>query len=121
MSNTIAVILGGVLLPKHGRIKELTTPNETENITLGGRRYTDFINVLKGWQLSWDVIKTTDYEIMADLFMEQYQNEAYHMLQIDAKGVYQPVKMEITDTNYKLNGVIVENFSITLKYENAIS
>jgi hypothetical protein len=122
MANNNRIVLGGVELPNSSGIDEIKEPNETTNTTLGGRRYTDFINTLRSWSVSFKAITVEDYQIIDDLYNAQYLNEGYHILQIDSKGVYAPAKLEIaSNIKYRLNGVLVQDLVIILKEENAIS
>lgn len=119
----MAVVLDGVRLPDPSTPYErIFDPNETDRTTLGGKRFTDFINLQRSWTLNWKLIKETDYTIIYNIFIKQYQTGIYPMLQFDAYGIYTAVKIEI-DKNQKIkyNGSLIENFSITLKEQDAFS
>lgn len=115
------IILGGVTLPKFSMFKRTDTPNEADVVTLGGNLYTDFINQRREWVISWEKLKSEDHDTIMAIYRRQYQNESYHMLQINAYGLYVPVKMNISAQNIRYNGSIIEGFSITLKEQYAIS
>jgi len=115
------IILGGVVLPKFKTFKRTDTPNEADVVTLGGNLYTDFINQRREWAVGWDKLKSEDHDIIMALYRRQYQTEQYLMLQINAYGIYAPVKMNISSQNIRFNGSIIEAFSITLREQHAIS
>lgn len=112
---------GTVELPLYKSLKETVDPNETDNVTLDGTLYTDFVNNRRGWQVAWDKLKAADYDVVRALYSEQYQYEAYHTYELPEYGITAPMKMNITDRNIRLNGEIIEGFSITLKEQYAIS
>lgn len=115
------MFLGGQELPKPTTFVRTLDPNETDNLTLGGTLYTDFINNRREWQVSWKLMTVEDYQIIHDLYMAQYANEAFHVLDFDAYSITEPVKINISDQNIRFNGNFVENFHITLKEQYAIS
>ena len=108
-------------MPLYKSLKEMIDPNETDNVTLDGTLYTDFVNNRRGWQVAWDKLKAADYDVVRGLYNDQYQFEAYHTYELPEYGITAPMKMNITDRNIRLNGEIIEGFSITLKEQYAIS
>ena len=112
---------GTVELPLYKTLKEITDPNETDNLTLDGTLYTDFVNNRRGWQVGWEKLKAADYDTVRELYNLQYQHEAYHTYELPEYGITAPMKMNITDRNIRLNGEIIEGFMITLKEQYAIS
>ena len=112
---------GTVELPLYKTLKETTDPNETDNVTLDGTLYTDFVNNRRGWQVGCEKLKAADYDVVRELYYLQYQYEAYHTYELPEYGITAPMKMNITDRNIRLNGEIIEGFSITLKEQYAIS
>lgn len=112
---------GTVELPLYKSLKEIVDPNETDNVTLDGTLYTDFVNNRRGWQVAWEKLKAANYDVVRSLYDEQYQYEAYHTFELPEYGITAPMKMNITDRNIRLNGEIIEGFSITLKEQYAIS
>lgn len=122
MSKDMAMVLGGRLLPKPSTFKRTLIPNETDITTLGGTLYTDFVNNRREWEVGWKLIlEDTDYDTIQELYLEQYENQTYHILQFDAYGIYTPVKMNISAQKIKYNGTLIEAFTITLKEQYAIS
>lgn len=122
MGKDMAMILGGRLLPKPSTFKRTLIPNETDITTLGGTLFTDFVNNRREWEVGWKLIlEDTDYDTIQDLYLEQYENQTYHLLQFDAYGIYTPVKMNISAQKIKHNGTLIEAFTITLKEQYAIS
>ena len=112
---------GTVELPLYSSLKEIIDPNETDNVTLDGTLYTDFVNNRRSWQVAWEKLKAVNYDVVRSLYNEQYQYEAYHTFELPEYGITAAMKMNITDRNIRLNGEIIEGFSITLKEQYAIS
>ena len=118
----MAIILGGVLLPKYTQLKKLNDANQTDSQTLGGGIYTDFINVRRGWKIIWNLLKEEDYTTIRAIYDNQFTTGAYPVLQFDAENIYTPAKMDIpTEEDIKYNGAYIENFNIVLKEQPAIS
>lgn len=115
------IIVNGTVLPLYSTLKEDVTPNETENVTLDGTLYTDFINNRRSWVVGWEKLKAADYDVIRALYMAQYNTESVPIVQIVEYGISAPMKMNISDRNIRLNGEIIEGFSLTLKEQYAIS
>ena len=115
------IIVNGTVLPLYSTLKEDVTPNETENVTLDGTLYTDFINNRRAWVVGWEKLKAADYDVIRALYMAQYNTESVPIVQIVEYGISAPMKMNISDRNIRLNGEIIEGFSLTLKEQYAIS
>ncbi len=115
------IIVGGTTLPLYSTLKEDVTPNESENITLDGTLYTDFINNRRSWQVGWDKLKEADYATIRALYDAQYSTETIPIVEIPEYGITAPMKLAISDRNIRLNGEIIEGFSLTLKEQYAIS
>lgn len=112
----MAIVLGGVLLPNVGLPPKRTyDPNETEVRTLGGNLYTDYLNNLRTWTLSWDSIKREDFDIIHNLYNLQNTNHITHMLQIASLSIYVPVKIVMNPQDIAHNAAIIKSFSIILK------
>lgn len=110
-----------VELPLYSSLKEIVDPNETENRTLDGTLYTDYVNNLRSWVVGWDKLKAADYDIIRNIYNQQYQYEMNPKITLPEYGISTRMKMNISDRNIRLNGEIVEGFSITLKEQYAIS
>lgn len=117
----MSIIIGGVLMPKYGKLRKADEPNETDRITLGGKLFTDFINLRRVWTLSWDALKEEEFQIVYQLFLQQYQTYRYHMMQFNKEDIYVPVKLEISPQDIQWNGAVYANFSVTIKEQNAFS
>lgn len=112
---------GTTELPLYSSLRESIDPNETDNTTLDGTLYTDFVNNRRGWVVGWEKLKAANYDIIRAIYSEQYQYEAYHTIEIPEYGVTAAMKINISDRNIRLNGEIIEGVSITLKEQYAIS
>lgn len=117
----MTITVDSTTLPRYSTLKEVTTPNESENITLDGTLYTDFINNRRSWVVGWDKLKEADYAIIRALFDAQYTTETIPIVEIPEYGITAPMKLSISDRNIRLNGEIIEGFSLTLKEQYAIS
>lgn len=117
----MSIIVDSTTLPLYSTLRELTTPNESENITLDGTMYTDFINNRRSWVVGWEKLKAVDYDIIRALYDAQYATETIPVVEIPEYGVTAPMKIVISERNIRLKGEIIEGFSITLKEQYAIS
>lgn len=118
----MALILGGVLLPYYSSFNKIISPNETNNITLGGRLSTDFINTRRAWKITWKNMKQENYEIVYAIWAAQYTTFRYTTFQFNAKGIYCPVKVDIMpEHEIKYNGSLIANFYIILSEQEPIS
>lgn len=115
------IIVNGTVLPLYSTLKEQLSPIESENITLDGTLYTDFINNRRSWVVGWDKLKATEYETIRALFNAQYTTEAIPVVQLVEYAISAPMKMNISDRNIRFNGEIIEGVTVTFKEQYAIS
>lgn len=115
------IIVDGTVLPLYSTLKESTTPTESENVTLDGTLYTDFTNNRRAWVVGWEKLKEADYDTIRALYNAQYATENIPLVEIPEYGITAPMKLNISDRNIRLNGEIIEGFSLTLKEQYAIS
>ncbi len=113
--------LGDLTLPKHGDLTEITSPNASENITLDGSLYVDFVNYRRGWKIGWKYLTAADYDAIRAKYNQQFSTGVFHQFGIPAYSINKPVYMKINDKNIKWNGAVVEGFSIELLEQYAIS
>lgn len=109
------IFLGGKTLPKYTTLKKDDTPNETENLTAGGTMYVDFINNRRKWSIGWKLLTSENFDIIYNMYKQQYLTGSFPILQIPALSIYVPVKINISEENIRHNGAYYENFSIILK------
>lgn len=117
----MSIIVDSTTLPLYSTLRELTTPNESENVTLDGTLYTQFINNRRTWIVGWEKLKAVDYDIIRALYDAQYATETIPVVEIPEYGITAPMKIVISERNIRLKGEIIEGFSITLKEQYAIS
>lgn len=117
----MSIIVDGTVLPLYSTLKETTTPNESENITLDGTLYTDFVNNRRSWVVGWEKLKADDYDTIRALYDAQYTTETVPVVEIPEYGITAPMKLNISDRSIRLNGEIIEGFSLTLKEQYAVS
>jgi len=121
MSKDMRIIVNGTVLPLYSTLRGLDTPIETENITLDGAMYTDFTSNRRAWVVGWQKLKYDDYLTVRALFDAQYATESIPTVVLPEYGISAPMKIVISDRDIRLNGEIIENFSITLKEQYAVS
>lgn len=110
-----------VELPLYSNLQEIVDPNETDNVTLDGTMYTDFVNNRRAWRVDWAKMKAVDYDVVRAIYNEQYQYEMYPKITLPEYGISARMKMNISDRKIRLNGEIMEGVSITLKEQYAVS
>lgn len=113
--------LGTTELPLYSTLKEQIDPIDSENITLDGSMYTDFTSNRRAWQVGFDKLKAADYDIIRGIYNRQYVNEAIPTVQLVEYGIIAPMKFVISDRNIRLNGEIIDGFTLTLKEQYAVS
>lgn len=117
----IAITLGGVLLPDSAVLKENPIPQESDNLTLDGSLYTDFVSVRRSWTISWVKLNKDEYDDIRQVFDDQYDLEAYPLLEIPYYNIEVPAKMSISEKDIHFDGECIIDFSITLDEQYAIS
>lgn len=117
----MSIIVDSTTLPMYSTLREITTPNESENITLDGTLYTQFINNRRTWIVGWEKLKAVDYDTIRALYDAQYATETIPVVEIPEYGITAPMKIVISERSIRLKGEIIEGFSITLKEQYAIS
>ena len=117
----MSITIGGTTLPLYSTLREQTSPIESENVTLDGTMYTDFTSQRRAWVVGWQKLKEADYATIRALFDAQYATEAIPIVEIPEYGITAPMKLSISDRDIRLNGEIIENFTLTLKEQYAIS
>lgn len=112
----LEIDLNGQALPmfRAENFKELLKPNESDNQTLDGSIYTDFIGLNRSWQVKWPRLTDTQYDAIRALFDYQYQNETYLTLEIPYYSIDTIAKLEISAKDIKWDGCYIYDFSITL-------
>jgi len=116
------LVIGGQLIPKPSTFVRIESPNAIDVRTLGNVLYTDFINRSRSWQIGWkNILEETDLQIIKDLVSDQFQTGVYPMMQFDQYDLYCQVKIDISQEKIKYNGVLVENFTMTLTEKDPIT
>lgn len=117
------IIVDGVEWPRFSTFREITTPNESSDVTLDGTMYTDYIgNPLRSWAVGWDKIVEEDWQKIYQSFRNQQRFEAYPVIEVPAYGISVQMKIDITgDPQIRLNGQIRQSASVTLREKYAIT
>lgn len=123
MPDEIAVVLGGFTLPiqRLSDLVEIPTGNESTNVTLGGVRYTDFVNNLRSWEIKFGFLCEDDYLSIKQVYFDQYNDEAYPTLEVERLSISAPVKMSISERDIRYNGDMILGFSIRLDEQYPVS
>ena len=121
MSN-IVIILNGQELPLPDvPFKMITDENATDNITLDGTMYTDYINMRRSWTMEWARLSATQYQVIRDIYESQFSTGAYPILVIDYYDIAVPVKVSINDKDIRNDGDCIYGVEITLNEQYAVS
>lgn len=116
----MTIRLGGIIIPKPSTFKKTETHNGKTITTLGNNVYTDFTNYSRSWEIGWQNMYYEDYVKIRTLFFNQRTN-GYPYLSFDAYGIYTQVKLDISQAQLALNGVIVQGFTMTMREATAVS
>jgi hypothetical protein len=117
----MSIIVDSTVLPLYSTLREQTSAIESENVTLDGTMYTDFTSNRRAWVVGWNKLKAEDYDTIRALYNAQYSTESIPLVEIPEYGVTAPMKLVISDRDIRLNGEIIEGFTLTLKEQYAIS
>lgn len=117
----MSIIVDSTVLPLYSTLREQNSAIESENVTLDGTMYTDFTSNRRAWVVGWNKLKAEDYDTIRALYNAQYSTESIPLVEIPEYGVTAPMKLVISDRDIRLNGEIIEGFTLTLKEQYAIS
>ena len=109
------ITLGTLTLPNYTELTNIETPNATENVTLDGSLYVDFVNRRRGWRIGWNLMDIARYDEIKALFNLQFSSGAFNNLTITDLGITAlPVYMKINEKNIRYNGSNIEGFELEL-------
>lgn len=94
--------------------KELLRPNESDNQTLDGSLYTDFIGLNRSWTIKWPRLTDVQYDAIRALYEYQFTNETYLTLEIPYYSIDTIAKLEISAKDIKWDGCYIYDFSVTI-------
>lgn len=118
----MSMYVGGVKLRYPSSFQRNDSGNETTVETLGGQIYTDFRDRKRSWVVGWANMFLEDMEALRDVWASQYSSPySYISFVFPAEGISVVAKLDISVQKPKHNGVIVENFSITLTEQHPVS
>lgn len=117
----MSIIVDSTVLPLYSTLREIPTAIESENVTLDGSMYTDFTANRRAWAVGWEKLKAADYDTIRALYNAQYANEAIPIVEIPEYGITAPMKLVISERDIRLNGEIIQGFTLTLKEQYAVS
>lgn len=112
----LEIDLNGQALPmfRAEDFREILKPNESNNQTLDGSIYTDFVGLNRSWQVKWPRLTDTQYDAIRALFNSQYTNESYLHLEIPYYSIDTTAKLEISAKDIKWDGCYIYDFSVTI-------
>lgn len=112
----LEIDLNGTALPmfRAEDFKELLQPNESDNRTLDGSLYTDFVGLNRSWSVSWPRITDVQYNVIRTLYDYQFTNETYLTLEIPYYSIDTIAKLEISSKDIKWDGCYIYDFTITI-------
>lgn len=94
--------------------KELLKANESNNQTLDGSIYTDFMGLNRSWQIKWPRLTDVQYDAIRALYDSQYANESYLHLEIPYYSIDTTAKLEISAKDIRWDGCYIYDFSVTI-------
>lgn len=115
------IYLDGMLLPDYGDIREIIDPNVAKNYPLDGSLYVDYYNNRRSWEIKWNYLTPAEYDSIRAKYDKQFTNDTMLMLVVNDMGLYVPCFMSISDKKPKWNGQRIQDFSIMLEEQYAIS
>lgn len=121
MSNIIVILDGETLPLPNIPFTRPIVPVESDVETLDGTIYTDFTSYRKIWNMKWDILNADQYEVIENIFRQQYINGSYPILRIDYYDVSVPVKMTINSKSIQNDGCNIVDVEITLTEQFAVS
>ena len=111
----MTITLGNLTLPNYTEITATENPNASENTTLDGTLYVDFVNRRRSWRIKWNLLDIALYDQIKALYNLQFSSGTFNNLSILDRGVSNaPVYMKINDQNIEYNGGFVEGFELQL-------
>lgn len=113
--------LDQLLLPDYGELVEITEPNVAKNYTLNGQLYVDYYNNRRKWQIKWNFLTPAEYNLIRAKYDKQFSQDTMLMFIVNNRGLFVPCFMSISDKVPKWNGQRIQDFSITLEEQYAIS
>jgi hypothetical protein len=117
----IVITLGGIVLPVPTKFIQISGQNATDNRTLDGTLYTDYINVNRSWDVSWNNLCEDDYNDLYAIFFDQFSSLTYPTLSVPYYGISVPVKVSINEKDIFWDGNQIKGIEVTLLEQYAIS
>src|SRR3954447_18937102 len=88
--------------------------NATDNVTLDGTLYTDFVNIRRSWSVEWAKLSKEDYDLIEELYLAQFETGIYPMLEVGYYEIFVPVKLSLNDHDIRFDGLCAYNVKLTL-------
>lgn len=115
-------ILGGVniqgqTIPFVENIIEGTT----DNVTLNGTQYTDFMFQKRGWTINFKVRNEAQYNALRAVYNAQFSTNSYPNFSCVYYGVNSlPVRMQLNDKFIELDGCQIRDVEIKLTEKTSV-
>lgn len=117
----MSIYIAGTRLADYTDFVLLNEENSKDNRTLGGKLYTDFLNILRSWSISWALLTKAQYDVIYNLYRNQFRTGYYPVVYIPALGINLPMKLSISNPKLKWNGTYIEGFTLIALEQYAIS
>lgn len=102
-------------------IQENEAPGSSENITLNGSMYVDYMYRRRSWTLRWDIISRDTFEDIKDRYDSQFTTGNLANVHIPSRSINVACHLKINLMNLKYNDQWIENFELTIEELGAIS
>lgn len=117
----MSISINGVQLRPYNDFRRTDTPSESNNRTLAGVLYTDFLFTARSWAIDWSNMPFDDYMDVINLYLGQYSNKSYYIFEFPELGLSVPVKLSIGSHNIKHKRTLIESFTLFLEEQYPIS
>lgn len=113
--------INGITLRKYNDFRRTDTPSESNNRTLAGVLYTDFLFTARSFEIFWENMPYDDYMDVINLYLSQYQNASYYIMEFPELGISMPVKLSIGRHSIKYNRTLIDSFTLFIEEKYPIS
>ncbi len=117
----IEITLDNTVLQVPTRFVQVSNQNATDNKTLDGTVYTDYVNVSRSWEVEWNNMCQEDYDELYAIFFDQFSSLTYPILEVPYYNINLPVKVNINEKDITWDGNMIKSITITLVEQYAIS
>lgn len=102
-------------------VTESEDPGTSENITLNGSMYVDYMYRRRSWKLTWNIISRTTFSNIKTRYDRQFTNGVLASVHIPSRSINVICHLKINTMNIKFDDQWIENFELTIEELGAIS